>query len=238
MKKVAYYVLLVILLGVFAFSAYKIGSYYWEKHKSDQLTQEAAKYVRIDETDNEPEMIEVDFDALREISSDVVAWIYCPDTQINYPVVQGSDNIYYLSHLMDDSYNVNGTIFMDYRGKADFSDVNNIIYGHHMKSGAMFANLIKYKEKGFYEAHPVMYLFTPEQTYRLDLLAGLVVEADDPIYNFDLDTEQVQYYMSRSTFASKAKVNSDYPLVTLSTCSYEFEEARYVVLAQMVPIKK
>lgn len=238
MKKVAYYALLVILLGVFAFSAYKIGIYYWEKHKSDQLTQEAAKYVRIDETDNEPEMIEVDFDALREISSDVIAWIYCPDTQINYPVVQGSDNIYYLSHLMDDSYNVNGTIFMDYRGKTDFSDVNNIIYGHHMKSGAMFANLIKYKEKGFYEAHPIMYLFTPEQTYRLDLLAGLVVESDDPIYSFDLDTEQVQYYMTRSTFASKAKVNPDYPLVTLSTCSYEFEDARYVVLAQMVPIKK
>lgn len=238
MKKVAYYALLVILLGVFAFSAYKIGSYYWEKHKSDQLTQEAAKYVRIDETDNEPEMIEVDFDALREISSDVIAWIYCPDTQINYPVVQGSDNIYYLSHLMDDSYNVNGTIFMDYRGKTDFSDVNNIIYGHHMKSGAMFANLIKYKEKGFYEAHPIMYLFTPEQTYRLDLLAGLVVESDDPIYSFDLDTEQVQYYMTQSTFASKAKVNPDYPLVTLSTCSYEFEDARYVVLAQMVPIKK
>ncbi len=238
MKKGAYYALLVVLLGVFAFSAYKIGSYYWEKHKSDQVTQEAAKYVQIDEKDDEPEMVEVNFDALREINSDVVAWIYCPDTQINYPVVQGSDNSFYLTHLLDDSYNVNGTIFMDYRGKADFSDANNIIYGHHMKSGAMFADLIKYKEKGFYEAHPVIYLFTPEQTYRLALLAGLVVEANDPIYNFDLDAEHVQSYMAQSTFTAKIKVNSNYPLVTLSTCSYEFESARYVVLAQMIPIEK
>ena len=239
MKKAAYYVLLAALIGVFAFSAYKVGSYLWEKHKSDQVTQEAAKYVQVEKTeDAEPEMITVDFDALREVNSDVIAWIYCPDTQINYPVVQGPDNDYYLSHLLDGSYNANGTIFMDYHGAADFSDANNILYGHHMKTGAMFANLIKYKDPDFYEKHPCMYLFTPQQNYRLDLFAGLVVEADDDIYFGDVTMEQLQRCVSRSTFTAQTDIPAENPIVTLSTCSYEFDDARYIVLAELVPIEE
>lgn len=239
MKKSVYYILLAVFACIFLFSAYKVGNYFWAKHESDQITQAAEKYVRIEEKDDEPELIEVDFDALHEMNRDIIAWIYCPDTQINYPVVQGSDNSYYLSHLLDGSYNVNGTIFMDYRGAADFSVANNILYGHHMKSGAMFADLIKYKESSFYNTHPVMYLFTPDRTFRLDLLAGLVVEADDPLYQLtELRAEQLQRYMSQSTFATKAETDGQYSVVTLSTCSYEYENARYVVLAQMVPIDK
>ena len=239
MKKAAYYVLLAALIGGFAFSAYKVGSYLWEKHKSDQVTQEAAKYVQVEKTeDAEPEMITVDFDALREVNSDVIAWIYCPDTQINYPVVQGPDNDYYLSHLLDGSYNANGTIFMDYHGAADFSDANHLLYGHHMKTGAMFANLIKYKDPDFYKKHPCMYLFTPQQNYRLDLFAGLVVEADDDIYFGDVTMEQLQRCVSRSTFTAQTDIPAENPIVTLSTCSYEFDDARYIVLAELVPIEE
>lgn len=238
MKKAAYYVLLFALIGVFAFSAYKVGSYLWEKHKSDQVTQEAAKYVQVEKENEEPEMITVDFDALREINDDVIAWIYCPDTQINYPVVQGSDNDYYLSHLLDGSYNANGTIFLDCHGAADFSDANNLLYGHHMKSGAMFADLIKYKNPDFYTAHPYMYLFTPQQNYRLELFAGLVVEADDEIYSSVISMEQLQRCVSRSTFAAQIDIPDRNPVVTLSTCSYEFDDARYVVLAELVPVNE
>ena len=238
MKKAVYYILIVIFVGIFAFSAYKIGSYYWAKHKSEQVIQEAEKYVQVDKKSDEPELITVDFDALREINSDIVAWLYCPDTQINYPVVQGSDNMFYLSHLLDGSYNVNGTVFMDYRGAADFSDPNNILYGHHMKSGAMFACLMQYKESDYYDAHPTMYLFTPDQTYRLDLLAGVVVKSDDDIYTADMTADKLAYYMNQSTFTTKTEPTETNKIVTLSTCSYEFDEARYVILTQMVPIEK
>lgn len=237
MKKAVYRVLLIVLIGTFAFSIYKIGSYYWEKHKSDQVTQTAEQYVKIPDK-KEPEMISVDFEELLKINSDVIAWIYCPGTQISYPVVQGSDNSYYLYHLIDGTWNDNGTIFMDCAGKSDFSDANNVIYGHHMKSGAMFAELTKYKDASYYEKHPIMYLFTPDKTYRLDLLAGVVVNAKDPIYNFTISEEQIGEYMRSSTFTSKAAINMDCSMLTLSTCSYEFDNARYVVLTQMVPIEK
>ena len=237
MKKVVYYLLLIVFLGVFAFSAYKIGSYLWDKRESDQVTEKAAQHVQVEEEDDEPIMIEVDFEALQEINDDIIAWIYCPDTQINYPVVQGSDNDYYLKHLLDGTWNENGTIFMDYQGAADFSDTNNILFGHHMKSGAMFANLMKYKDQSFYDAHPVMYLFTPEQNYRLDLFAGVVVDANDGIYTYDVSAEQLlDDYAARSTFTANVSVSGEHPIVTLSTCSYEFDNARYIVLAELIPI--
>ena len=236
MKKKTYFILLAVFLIVFAVSAYKIGNYYWNKHKSDQAIQKAAGYVKIEETNNEPKLIDVDFKALQEINSDIIAWIYCPDTQISYPVVQGTDNAYYLSHLLDNSYNVNGTVFMDYRGTPDFSAPNNILYGHHMKSGAMFAPLMQYKEQDYYDKHPCMYLFTPKQNYRLELFAGVVVESDDAIYGNDISTEALAQYLSQSTFTAKEDIKADCPVVTLSTCSYEFENARYVVLANLIPI--
>ena len=236
MKKKTYFILLAIFLIVFAVSAYKIGNYYWNKHKSDQATQKAAEHVKIEETNDEPKLIDVDFKALREINSDIIAWLYCPDTQISYPVVQGTDNAYYLSHLLDNSYNVNGAVFMDYRGTPDFSASNNILYGHHMKSGAMFAPLMQYKEQDYYDKHPCMYLFTPKQNYCLELFAGVVVETDDTIYGSNISTDALTQYLSQSTFTAKEDVKVNCPIVTLSTCSYEFENARYVVLAKMVPL--
>lgn len=237
MKKIAYYTVLVILLGVFAFSAYKIGGYYLEKYKSDKVTQEAAQYVHIEPKESEdPNIIDVDFKSLQEVSDDIVGWLYCPDTQINYPVAQGSDNAYYLTHLLDGSYNVNGTIFMDFRGAEDFSDFNNVLYGHHMKSGAMFAILVKYWEQEFYDAHPCMYLLTPKQNYRLDLFAGLVVPSDDEVYSSNVSMDHLQYLADNSTFTSSVDISTVNSIVTLSTCSYEFEGARYVVMAKMVPM--
>lgn len=234
MKKVVYYALLIVLIGVFAFSAYKIGSYYLEKYRSDKLIDHAAQHVHVDE--DKPKLIEVDFDALREINSDIVAWLYCPDTQINYPVVKGTDNDFYLTHALDRSWNDNGSIFMDYRGVADFSDPNNILYGHHMKTGAMFAVLIKYKEQSFYDAHPTMYLLTPQQNYQLNLFSGTIVPSNDEIYSSHVSLEHIKECTDNSTFAAKTDIPTDHPVLTLSTCSYEFKNARYVVLAEIVPM--
>lgn len=236
MKKVAYYLLLVVLIGVFGFSAYKIGSYYWAKHQSDAVTEEAAQHVHV-ETEEDKQIIDVDFDELKAISDDIVGWIYCEGTQVNYPVLQGPDNELYLYHLLDGSWNINGSIFMDFRGSRDFSDPNNILYGHHMKSGTMFAMLTNYKEQSYFDEHPCMYLFTPQQNYRLDLFAGVLVSSDDEIYNSELSDEYLQYCMDNSTFVSPVGIPTENPIVTLSTCSFEFDEARYVVLTELVPLE-
>ena len=100
----------------------------------------------------------VDFDALSEINPDIVAWIYIEDTEINYPVVQGTDNQYYLKRLFNGKWNGSGCIFLDSRNSPDLSDRHSIIYGHHMKNGTMFSGLTEYKKQGFYEGHPVVLL--------------------------------------------------------------------------------
>lgn len=99
--------------------------------------------------------IKVDFERLQEENKDIIAWLYCPDTEINYPVVQSKDNEYYLRRLLDGTWNIAGTLFMDYRNAADCSDLHTIIYGHNMKNNTMFGSLPKYSKQEYYEEHSV-----------------------------------------------------------------------------------
>lgn len=247
MKKAVYYILLAIFIGVFLFAAYQIGSYMLEKHKSDEVLKDAGKYVYIPdlssdeepEPEGEPEQVYVDFAALEGVNSDIVAWLYGADTGLNYPIVQAEDNDYYLYRLLDGTWNKNGTIFMDYVNCSDFSDQNTLVYGHHMKSGAMFGALVQYKKQEFYDAHPYLYLYTPQQSYRLDLIAGSVVDYDDAVYSTVLSADTVSALVRSSRFESRTPVPEDLSsahLVTLSTCSYEFENARFVVVGVLTPI--
>ena len=90
----------------------------------------------------QPELPEVDFDTLSSINSDIVGWLYCPDTAISYPVPQGEDNSYYLKHLFDGTRNSAGSLFLDSRCQG-LEGKNSIIYGHYMKNGTLFATLKK-----------------------------------------------------------------------------------------------
>ena len=85
----------------------------------------------------------------------MIGWIYSSDTTINYPVVQGSDNAYYLKHLADGTENRNGCPFLDVQNRPDFTDDNSIIYGHHMQNGTMFADISWYEDQNYYNEHPV-----------------------------------------------------------------------------------
>lgn len=201
--------------------------------ETSESSQEAQKGVGPD--------ITVDFEALEEINPDVVGWIYCPDTAINYPVVQGQDNSYYLSHLLDGTSNKNGTIFMDAGNTAGFSDANTLIYGHHMKNGSMFAALEQYRKQDYYDEHPVLYLLTPEETYELAVFSTCVVTASDEVYQMGFsDQEEYSQWLARqvarSDVSTQVSPQATDRVVTLSTCVYDFENARYVVLAQLIPL--
>ena len=118
----------------------------------------------------------VDFDTLQSINPDVIGWLYGPDTGVNYPVVQGDDNAFYLTHLYDRSANSAGSLFLDYRAGALAGSRHWVIYGHYMNNGTMFADLLKYKEQSYYEEHPEFFLILPEGRYRVDLFSGYVAE--------------------------------------------------------------
>lgn len=185
--------------------------------------------------------IYVDFETLQSQNPDVVGWIYCPDTNINYPIVQGDSNQAYLYRSHTGERNANGSIFLDFRNLRDFSDFNNIIYGHNMGVGEMFGTLKQFADQKFYEEHPVMWLLTPDKAFRLDLIAGMVTPSDSETYELfsyqeDLH-ERMEYALSHSSFdAGEVDISQITQVLTLSTCSYEYATARYVVIGSMVEI--
>ena len=105
----------------------------------------------------------VDFRALKKINPDIVAWIRIPDTSIDYPVVQGNDDSYYLTHTFKKAEHVAGAIFLDSDNNADFSDDKNIIYGHNMKDGSMFRGLRNFLDDEFLKEHHILYLYLPDE---------------------------------------------------------------------------
>ena len=184
---------------------------------------------------------EIDFESLKAINSDFCAWILCPGTNVNYPVVRGADNEYYLDHLFNKLSNKAGAIFMDYRNDADFSDKNTIIYGHHMKNRSMFWTLTNYKSQSFYNNNPAVRIVTEAGNYEVQLFSAYVANTSDNAWRIAFKGEEdftswVQEARDRSDFRSNVEVTYEDKVVTLSTCTYEFSDARYVVLGKLVAV--
>ena len=182
--------------------------------------------------------ISVDFETLKAQNEDIVGWIYCEDTPINYPILQGEMNKTYLHLQPDKTYNASGSIFLDCKNASDFSDVKSIIYGHNMRLGTMFGSLKNYKQQEYYDEHPVMYLFTPDGSYMIELFAGIVLNGSSKIY--DVTDEETQTLIEKakkqSTFTADVEVTDEDQLLLLSTCSYEKANGRYMLLGVMRPI--
>ena len=191
--------------------------------------------------DDEVSPIKVDFAALQARNPDVTGWIYCPDTPINYVVVQTDDNMFYLHKDIDGNYSSYGTLFVECLNQKGFSDTNNIIYGHHMNDGKMFAKLVNYAKQDYYNQHPVFYLNTPDMNYRVELFAGYVTDMNSDTYSISFTSaEENQKWLdsviSQSAFESAVAVKPGDKILTLSTCTYEYDDARFVVLGKMIPI--
>ena len=129
-----------------------------------------------------------------------------------------------------------GTIFLDARVPSDFSGHNNVLYGHHMSDGSMFASISNYKQQWYYDAHPYFFLYTNAGKYRVDLFAGIVVPGTHEVFSTSLSADQLQRFINNSTFYSGKGVPSG-QIVTLCTCSYEAANYRYVVLGELVKLE-
>lgn len=256
MRKIICVILALFLASSAAFAGYQIFREYTERQESadtytdlenlisfpEDLPEEEPDETNLPESgETEPTPVgpTIDFVGLKEINEDCVAWIYIEDTAINYPVVQGSDNSYYLKHLIDGKWNSAGCIFLDSRVDSDISDRHSIIYGHHMKDGTMFSGLTKYKKQDYYDAHPEGLLITPEQTYRIEFFAGYVASVEDPAWKIGFESDEeyedwLKDIKEHSVFTSTIIPAVTDKVVTLSTCSYEFDNARFVLHAVIV----
>ena len=191
--------------------------------------------------EGEAAALTVDFDALLAINPDFVGWLYSEGTVINYPVVQGEDNDYYLTHVFDGQEHKYGSIFLDKNTQADFTDTNTLIHGHRMNSGAMFGTLPEYAKQEYFEQHKVLMLYTPSKNYRLEVFAAYEVPANTqsvPL-NFS-DMAEYQEYLDaaaeKSLIRSDVSVSTEDQIVTLSTCTRTDSQKRFIVQAKLVPV--
>ncbi len=179
----------------------------------------------------------VNFEALRRHNPDVVGWLYCAGTQINYPVVKGRDNDYYLHRDLEGNDLYSGTLFADCRCSEIGACRNYLIYGHNMQNYSMFGTLLLYKDPGYYRLHPYLWFITPDARYCLDLYAGFYVDESAGLYDPQLSSASLSswlaYAAEHSTFRSAVGIGGDENIVTLSTCAYGTGSQRYVVIAKI-----
>ena len=249
----------VAIFAVMTFQAereYKAGNDYYESIRSDQLAlahvqfnSEIADSTPQEQPDAEEQDAEeqapvrkskMDYSYLRTVNEDLVAWITAEGLPIDLPVVQGEDNDYYLTHRFDRQPNRLGTLFVDMHNKPDFTDKNTVIYGHNMNDGSMFASLVNYKSQEFYNDFPTMDIFTPQGDYTIEIFAGQLADGNDPFIQFDFKDDMdfmtyITYLKVISTFESPVEVSTEDQIITLSTCTEDFNNARYVLYGRLVP---
>lgn len=188
---------------------------------------------------------------LRNENKDVVGWIEMPgDTKINYPVVQGEDNDYYLHYAYNGAYNPAGSIYLDYRNSVSVStNRHTVIYGHNMESGSpMFANLLHFQDESYWKNNRYIHIYTDEAMYTYEVFAAYEtspqlagVENHSWRMNFNKDEklflQWVDSVRARSDISPKVTIEGNSRILTLSTCM-NVNENRYVVHAVLAEVSK
>lgn len=157
-------ILLFLCFTAIAFFAGKILINQWKYKKAQKEYDTLQKAVQTEKS--------INWKKLKRINKDIVAWIKVPGTKVSYPIVQGKDNSTYLHRTFHKKYNPSGCIFLDYKCKKDFMSDNNVIYGHHMRDGSMFATFVKYKNRSFWKKHQKIILYLPKETRTLKVIAA------------------------------------------------------------------
>lgn len=235
-------IVLVIAIGVFLFSGYKLYEIFSEYNKGETEYENIQELViqkkPIEDTKEEETAFSVDFAKLKSLNPEVVAWIrFDEPSQISYPVVQGSDNSKYLNTTFEGKKNSAGALFVDVDNTGDFTDRNTFIYGHNMKNGSMFGQLRKYKTKDFGLEHPYFYIYTPdgkEATYQVFAVSVVkdTSESYKKWYNTDEEfLEYIKYIRSIAGYKTDVEVGVDSKIVSLSTCTNVSDDERLLVHA-------
>lgn len=245
MKKNIYWIAVGLCLLVIVWKLISIIGYSREYHQSDRVYEQLAAMTAEEpvvtsfKKDGEPEppgseKLSIPSETLKQINPDYVGWLLLPGTGIDYPVVQGKDNAYYLDHLFDGTKNKAGCLFLDAENDSDFSSRNSIIYGHYMKNKSMFYELSSYKEQSWWKVHPEFQLILPDRQARLVVFSAYVADVSENAWQMDFESQEayenwVRERKERSLFQPDQEIGIPNAVVTCSTCSYEFENARFVV---------
>ena len=182
----------------------------------------------------------LNFQDLLVLNEDVRAWITIDDTHIDYPMVQEECDMEYVSKDVMGNFALSGSIFMSYRNKPDFSDPYILTYGHHMDSGGMYGDIMKFIDPEYFEAHRSGSLILPDKTRKLEIFACYEGDAYDPyIYNVSDKEgnmgEFLDYIRENSQQYREINIKDTDRIISMSTCVSASTNGRMVVFARINP---
>lgn len=240
-KKVWKTTVICIFLAALLISAAFLVRSAWNYHKAGQEYDNLKNYTKeavVTGKGNSTAGFKVDFSSLKQLNTDCEAWIRFPNLDISYPVMQGEDNQYYLTHTFGGSELTAASIFIDNTNQADFSDDITYIYGHNMKNKSMFGKLGNYKDESFYEKNPGFYIYTPQYTYYYKIFSCFlknVGKETNPFYTNFSSKEAFSKYLykiaSDSAYPIEADINAGSKAVALVTCNKAGNDYRFLVYA-------
>lgn len=250
MKKIEKLILVVFLIVTVLCGKYLL-DYWLDSYENRQNYRQVEETAFPDkDTDDEEadssqeergrEADDFDYQALLEENEDCIGWLKIDGTDISYPVVQGTDNEFYLHHDFQKKYAICGTLMLDYRNDIAGEQEHLIIYGHQMKDGSMFKQLNGYKKKEYYLAHNKITLYLKDQKYQYEVAAVYVtnVANSGDYYNYlhkETRKQQMDYLQKMAAYQlypTGVTVREDDELLSLSTCEYSSTNGRLIVLAR------
>jgi sortase B len=258
--RIAFFLSLVVLIGVVAALAIFVYSYVQGQATYDRVANIAfdvpPSSLSAPNSTDETEVsllasLTVDWDALFTINPDVVGWIYMPDTKIDYPVVRGSDNVRYLTYNFNGEAAANwlptfGTPFLLAENAADFTDANNVIQAHNMANGTMFAKIPELMDAAEFNAHRTVYLLTPSGNYQLTSISMVVSAPYEAILQTSFGSKEeflsyVQGLVDRSVVSPEPaapSVDEVSKLFMFSTCTSDNGQYRCVLVCTATEFEK
>lgn len=240
-KRNPWRVVFAISLVVLIASLVALGVIWFSYFQGQQKYGELAEYADLGDMSGASDQLaslDVDWDSLRAINPDIVAWVYIPGTPVNYPVVRGSDNDYYLTHDFDgdQGWLANyGAIFMEYTNRLEWVDDAYFVYGHHMNDGSMFASIADMHDQGRFDACRTVYLLTPQMNLRLRSFALVRCDSDEAIVQTMFNTlEDRAAYVQDKLDRSVVNVGvvpeaTDISKVFAFTTCDNYDDGRYVL---------
>lgn len=244
-------VVLVIAITILGFSSYQLVQIFQEYRAGAEEYEGIRQYVEAPDgqsgnAKNDGEASKgktapkVDFDSLQQINPDVIGWLRVEAVpEIDYPIVQGTDNDYYLKHTFEDKKNSSGAIFLDYTNTKEFMDCNSFVYGHNMKNGSMFGQLKKFKDVGVYESSPYFWICTPKGNYLYEIFSYHTTSSTGQTYTtFSEGGTEFKSYLdtmkAESEIENNVELSEQDKIVTLSTCTGD-TSTRFVVQGKRLP---
>ena len=237
-----YKLILVIIAIISIITIYN--TYYKETKTDDVLSDIKVDETQITETKTE-KMLQLE--ELKKQNNDIVAWLEIPNTKINYPVLQTSDNEYYMKHNYKKEKSGDGSIFLDKDYNWDIPSSNLLIYGHNNKNGNMFQDLLKYEDENYYKEHPTIQFTTVNDDCTYEIIAvfksRVYYKSEQNVfrYYYFINAENEEEYNNYVEESKKASLydtgkTAEYgdQLLTLSTCEYSQEDGRFVVVARKI----